>query len=187
MEVYLYVPHVCSPYAVHTSAIHRRIELITARTWDVRYAYATCAVDMQWSGSHMRHHMQWHRHSCAKCAACVLRMRHWYAVDTHHMWNSSAGDVPSNYLGDLTAFRFIFSYVVWAQWHRQPVEQGHMATLRWYIWMETYWRFRVIPFYKEKNTQCKLWNLLPLFFVVWFSWLAMILFRVLNLALNKIR
>ena len=56
---------------------------------------------------------------------CASPMRHWYAVDTQHMRNSSAGDVPPNHLGDLAAYLLIFSYAVWAPWHRQPVEQGH--------------------------------------------------------------
>ena len=63
-------------------------------TWNARCAYVTCAVDMQWSGCHTRHHMQWHRHAYAICIACVSPMRHWYAVDIQHMRNSSAGDVP---------------------------------------------------------------------------------------------
>ena len=105
--------------------IHRRITLIAARTWDVRYACVACAVDTQWAGSHTRHQTQWHRHSCAKCAACASPMRHWYAVGTQHMRNSSSGDVPPNHLGEVAAYLFIFSYAVRAQWRRRPVEQGH--------------------------------------------------------------
>ena len=82
--------------------IRHRIALIAACTRDVRCAYATCAVDTQWPGSHTRHHTQWHRHSCGICAACASPMRHWYAVDTQHMQNSCAGDVPPNHLGDLS-------------------------------------------------------------------------------------
>ena len=52
-------------------------------------------------------------------------VRHPCAIDTQHMRNSSAGDVPPNRLGDLAAYRFIFSYAVRALWHRRPVEQGH--------------------------------------------------------------
>ena len=112
-------------YAHHTPAIRHRIALIAARTWDVRFAYATCARDTQWSGSHTRHHTQWHRRSYAIYAACASPMRHWYVVDTQHIRRSSAGDVPPNHLGDLTEYLFIFSYAVRAPWHRRPVEQGH--------------------------------------------------------------
>ena len=60
------------------------------------------------------------------CAACAPPMRHWYAIDTQHMRNSSAGNVPPNHLGDPTAYLYIiFSYAVRAQWRRRPVEQGH--------------------------------------------------------------
>ena len=51
-----------------------RIALTAARTWDVRYAYATWAVNMQWSSSHMLHHTQWHRHSYAICLTCASPM-----------------------------------------------------------------------------------------------------------------
>ena len=55
------------------------------------------------------------RHPCVICNP----------VDTQHMQNSSAGDVPPNHLGDLAAYLLIFSYAVWASWHRRRVEQGH--------------------------------------------------------------
>ena len=111
-------------------AIRYRIALNAGRTWDVRCAYATCAVHMQWSSSHTRHHTQWHRYSCAACASL---MRHRYAVDTQHMRNSSAGDVPPNHLGDFAAYLFIFSYAVRAPWHRRPVEQGHYIASDWLV------------------------------------------------------
>ena len=126
-NVCLQVRHVRSPCAVHMPTVRHIIALIAASMWDVPCVYATCTGDTQWSGSHTRHHRQWHRHSCAICAACASPMRHWYAVDRQHMWNSSAGDVPPNHLGDLTAYLFIFSYAVRAPWHRRPVEQGHKA------------------------------------------------------------
>ena len=106
------------------AAIHHRIELIAACMWDVRYAYATGAVYTytQWSGSRRRHHTQWLCPSCSMCAACASPMRHWYVVDTQHMRNSSAGDVPPNHLGDLTEYWFIFSYTegsgITRQWNR---------------------------------------------------------------------
>ena len=105
--------------------MRHRIALTAARTWDVRCAYATCAVNTQWSSSHTRHHTQWHRHSYAICVACASPMRHRYAVDTQHMRNSSAEDVPPNHLGDLPAYLLFFSYAVRVPWHRRPVEQGH--------------------------------------------------------------
>ena len=82
-------------YADHALYI-RPSYVIESRTWDVRCAYANCAVDTQWSGSHTRHHAQWHRHTCTICAACALPIRRGYAVDTQQMQNSSAGDVPPN-------------------------------------------------------------------------------------------
>ena len=112
------------PYAIES----RWSSTVAARAWDARCAYATYVVDTQWSGSHTRHHTQWHRHSYAICAACASPMRHWYAVETLHMRNSSAGDVPPKHHSDLTAYLFIFPYAVRARWHRRPVEQGHLAT-----------------------------------------------------------
>ena len=105
--------------------IRHRIALTAARSWDVRCAYATYALNTQWSSSHTRHHTQWHRHSYAICTACASPMHHWYAVDTQHMRNSRAGDVPPNHLGNLAAYLLIFLYAVWASWHRRRVEQGH--------------------------------------------------------------
>ena len=48
------------------------------------------------------------------------------------MRKSSAGDVPPNQLGDLTAYLFIFSNAVRAPWHRRPVEQGGALGL-WFL------------------------------------------------------
>ena len=59
---------------------------------------------MQWSGSHTRHHTQWHCHPYAICAGCASPMHHWYAVDTQHMQNSITRDVPPNHLCDLAAY-----------------------------------------------------------------------------------
>ena len=41
-------------------------------------------------------------------APCASPMHHRCAVDMQHMQNSSAADVPSNHLGDLAAYLFIF-------------------------------------------------------------------------------
>ena len=105
-------------------AIRHRIALIPARMWDVRREYDTCAMDTQWSCSHIQHHMQGHCHSYTICAAFASPMPHWYAVDTQHRRNSSTRDVPPNHLGNHTVYFFIFMYTVWAPWHRRPVEQG---------------------------------------------------------------
>ena len=55
----------------------------------------------------------------------ALHVRHPCAVDTQHMRNSSARDVPPNHPGNLTAYLFIFTYDVRVLWQRWPVEQGH--------------------------------------------------------------
>ena len=105
----VFISSVCTQPMRYTYARYtHRIALTAARSWDVRCAYATCAVNTQWSSSHTRHHTQWHRHSYTICAACASPMRHWYAVDTQHMRNSSAGDVPPNHLGDLAAYLLFF-------------------------------------------------------------------------------
>ena len=120
-------------YATH--ALYKRPPCAIESRWstcDGRCAYATCALVTQWSGSHTRHHTLWHRHSYAIYAACASPMHHWYAADTQRMRNSSAGDVPPNHLGDLTAYLFIFTYAAQAPWHHRPVEQGHNKGSLWY-------------------------------------------------------
>ena len=114
--------HKFGMYAAHALYIRPPYAIESRRLPRVRGMYA---VNTQWSSSLMQHHTQWHRHSYAIYAACASPMCHWYAVDTQHMRNSSAGDVPPNHLGDLAAYLLLFSYAVWAPWHRRPVEQGH--------------------------------------------------------------